>query len=179
MDYNVFVILFLVSNLFNPTVPVDPTGCTYFASELRYECTMRSWVLPLTLTDFDNIPQVLHLIEVNGELPSTTPTATFSGFSAINNATFDVNVVPALVVRCVSGGSLIMSAGTFSGMSYIQDIRFLDCNLLNVPDAIFSDIGDVHFLYIIYIVNLLRKYHVLTAEVTPNRTATIPHLRHI
>ncbi|XP_033724873.1 uncharacterized protein LOC117314860 [Pecten maximus] len=127
------------------TVSGDPTGCTYYPSDLKYECSARSWALPLTLSDFDHVPQSLSLIDVNGNLPSSTPTATFSGFAAINTSSFDANFVPTFTIRCYRGGMLIYYAGSFTGLGYFKNVHIQNCEVLAMPDDGLHDFGDVNY----------------------------------
>ncbi|XP_060074114.1 leucine-rich repeat-containing protein 4B-like [Ylistrum balloti] len=128
------------------TVRGDPAGCTYFPSSLKYECSSRNWVLPLALSDFDNVPQSLTLIDINGDLPSSTPTATFTGFDVINTTLFDTNFVPTFTIQCYTGGMLIYHNGTFSGLGYIKEVRIQNCEVIALPDQAFQDFGDLNYL---------------------------------
>ena len=49
----------------------DPQGCTYDSSLKEYSCSFRSWSLPLAYSQFSNPVQVLKVVDVDGELPST------------------------------------------------------------------------------------------------------------
>ncbi|XP_069107391.1 uncharacterized protein [Argopecten irradians] len=140
MTLNVYVIVLVLC-----TVSGDPMGCTYYSTELKYECSARSWTLPLTLSDFDNVPQSLSLVDVNGNLPATNPTATFSGFGAINTSSFDPNSVPTFTIRCYQGGMLIYHAGTFTGLGYFQNVRIQNCEVIAMPDEALQDFGDVNY----------------------------------
>ncbi|XP_033764178.1 uncharacterized protein LOC117345252 [Pecten maximus] len=129
------------------TLAVDPQGCTYDSTLKEYTCNARSWSPPLVYSDFDNVPQVLKLIEIDGALSYTGP-ATFSGFENVNTALFDGNIVPALHIRCVSGGSLIMYNGTFANMDWVKELRIFDCMILSIPDDVFSSFGTLNYFSI-------------------------------
>ncbi|OWF43389.1 uncharacterized protein LOC110459808 [Mizuhopecten yessoensis] len=119
----------------------DPVGCTYYESDLEYECTARSWVLPLALSDFNHVPQSLSMIDVNGDLP----TATFSGFDVINTTLFDVNFVPTFTIRCYTSGILMYHAGTFTGLGYFKEVHIQNCEVIAMPDAALQDFGDLNY----------------------------------
>ncbi|XP_060075679.1 platelet glycoprotein V-like [Ylistrum balloti] len=129
------------------TLAVDPQGCTYDSTTKEYNCNARSWSLPLVYSDFDNVPQVLKLIEIDGALSYTGP-ATFSGFENVNTALFDGNIVPALHLRCVAGGSLIIYNGTFANMDWVNELRIFDCMILSIPDDVFSSFGTLNYFSI-------------------------------
>ncbi|XP_060075670.1 reticulon-4 receptor-like 2 [Ylistrum balloti] len=125
----------------------DPQACTYTETTNSYECNAHNWALPLQLTQFNNTPQVLSLVQVNGELPSSAPSGpTFDGFEGIDNSTFDTNYVPSLHIRCASTGQLILTSGSFSNMSYIKELRFFDCMILNLADTVFSELVELNYL---------------------------------
>lgn len=145
MAHLVIVVLSVYVTL---TLGVDPYGCTYNQADVReYICSARSWSLPLVYSDFVNIPQVLKLVDVDGYLPFQSP-ATFSGFESMNTSVMDTSIVPALHIRCVSGGSLIMSNGTFSNMGWVKEVRIFDCAILTIPDDVFSSFGTLNYFSI-------------------------------
>ncbi|OWF35449.1 platelet glycoprotein V-like [Mizuhopecten yessoensis] len=139
--------LFLLIVSVTLTFAVDPQGCTYDSSKTEYSCSARSWSLPLVYSDFDNIPQVLKLVDIDGSLSYTGP-ATFSGFENINTALFDGNLVPALHLRCIGGGSLIVYNGTFDNMGWVKELRIFDCMILSLPDDVFSSFGTLNYFSI-------------------------------
>ncbi|XP_033764259.1 uncharacterized protein LOC117345303 [Pecten maximus] len=125
----------------------DPQACTYTESTNSYECNAHNWALPLQLAQFNYTPQVLSLVQVNGELPSSAPSGpTFDGFDGIDNSTFDPNYVPSLHIRCAATGQLILTSGSFANMSHVQELRFFDCAVLNLPDAVFSELIELNYL---------------------------------
>ncbi|OWF35447.1 uncharacterized protein LOC110442949 [Mizuhopecten yessoensis] len=125
----------------------DPQACTYTESSNSYECNAHNWALPLQLTQFNYTPQVLSLIQVNGELPSSAPSGpTFDGFDGIDSSTLDPNYVPSLHIRCAITGQLILTPGSFANMSYINELRFFDCSVLNLADTVFSELVELNYL---------------------------------
>ncbi|XP_069107228.1 uncharacterized protein [Argopecten irradians] len=125
----------------------DPQACTYTEDTKSYECNAHNWALPLQLTQFNYTPQVLSLVQVNGELPSAAPSGpTFEGFDGIDNSTFDPNYVPSLHIRCAAAGQLILTSGSFANMSYVQELRFFACQVLNLPDSVFSEFIELNYL---------------------------------
>ncbi|XP_060075678.1 uncharacterized protein LOC132555344 [Ylistrum balloti] len=136
-----------MAGLLTHSKAADPIGCTYFASERKYECSARTCSFPLDATTFDNVPQVLHVTDFSGELAASAPVGpTFSNFLNIDTSGFDSRIVPSLVVRCYSGGSIILTAGALSGMYYIKDFRIIDCNIYNIPDEMFADLVELNYL---------------------------------
>ncbi|XP_069107237.1 reticulon-4 receptor-like 2 [Argopecten irradians] len=139
--------LLLLFVMVTQTLAADPQGCTYDSTLKEYSCNARNWAPPLVYSDFDNVPQVLKLIEIDGALSYTGP-ATFDGFENMNTALFDGNIVPALHIRCVSGGSLIMYNGTFDNMNWVKELRIFDCIILSIPDDVFSSFGTLNYFSI-------------------------------
>ncbi|XP_069107229.1 leucine-rich repeat-containing protein 70-like [Argopecten irradians] len=147
MGFSMILCLSLVVGFFSTAYSADPIGCTYFASERKYECSARTCSFPLDYTTFDNVPQVMHLTEFSGELAASAPLGpTFSNFISLDTTGFDTKIVPSMVLRCYAGGSVIMSMGALAGMHYIQDFRVINCNIYNIPDEMFADLVDLNYL---------------------------------
>lgn len=136
---------FLVVLLILPHVNLNPTGCTYDASTILYTCSARLWALPLTFTDFPVQPQRLLLKDVSGELPATAPSGpTFSGFNAINTASFDARYSPSLTIMCYVNGILIITKDAFSDLGWVEEMSIIDCDIASLPTAVFEHIGNVN-----------------------------------
>lgn len=106
---------------------------------------MRYWSLPLQFTDFTVQPQRILLNDVSGELPGTAPLGpTFTGFSAINTATFDSRYSPSLTIMCLASGFLIITKDTFEDFGFVEEVAITDCDILSVPVSVFQHIGTLN-----------------------------------
>lgn len=130
---------------FVPLILTNPTGCSYDASTVLYTCNARSWVLPLVFSSFTVQPQRILLKDVAGELPASAPNGpTFSGFSAINTATFDSRFSPSFHIMCYAKSFLILFKDTFQDLGWVEEVIIQDCDILSLPTQSFSHFGEVN-----------------------------------
>lgn len=143
MEYVPFVVLFSAFICF---ATCDPQACTYTETTYTYECNANNWNLPLTYQEFNYTPQVLSIINANGELPYTTPNGpTFSGFEEFNTSAVS-DVTPSLYITCASGAQLILTSGTFQNMSHVKEVYFQSCTILNLAASVFIGFIDLNVL---------------------------------
>lgn len=128
------------------------SGCTYVErngdSIGVYECDYLSVTLPLAYSSFSSpIPQRMKIYNVHGHLPASSPTSTFSGFSGMG--TLDPDYPASLEIRCSSKGQLLIFAGTFTGMSHLQELTISNCIIdSGLPSSAFSAIGNLNYFEI-------------------------------
>ncbi|CAC5394120.1 unnamed protein product [Mytilus coruscus] len=97
------------------------------------------------MTDFSSPdPQRIRVYNVSGTLNSPS----FSGFSSFNTGTIDTDYPTLLEIECVNGGTLDISAGTFTGMDYIQEFYISNCVISDLPDNVFADFGTLNYFKI-------------------------------
>ncbi|XP_021342516.1 leucine-rich repeat and immunoglobulin-like domain-containing nogo receptor-interacting protein 2 isoform X2 [Mizuhopecten yessoensis] len=130
-----------------------PSGCAYSSTTGIpgiFTCDFTTVTLPLTFNTFSSpYPQRLVINNVDGQLPASSPSASFSGFSSMSTANLDTNFPASLEIKCVSNGNLLLFAGTFSGLSYMQELKITNCILSGgLPNNVFSDFGDLDSLII-------------------------------
>lgn len=139
-----------------PIQAAAPTGCTYSTdtgSRGLYTCDFTVMTLPATYSTFTSpIPQRLKIRNINGNLPVSSPTKTFNGFGSYATGSHDKDFTSYLELRCSSGnpsGQAVISLGTFSQMSYLEELYIKDCRLTNgLPEFVFSDLQNLHILVI-------------------------------
>ncbi|XP_052097358.1 uncharacterized protein LOC127732366 [Mytilus californianus] len=128
------------------------SGCTYVDTDGSargvYECDYPSVSLPLTYSSFSSpIPQRMKIYNVHGQLPASNPTSTFSGFSGMG--TLDPDYPASLEIRCSAGGTLLLFAGTFTGMSYLQELSIINCVISSgFTSSAFSAIGSLNYFLV-------------------------------
>lgn len=128
------------------------SGCTYVATNGDaigvYECDYNAVTLPLAYSAFSSpIPQRMKIYNVHGQLPASNPTATFSGFSGFG--TLDPDYPASLEIRCQSKGQLLLFAGTFTGMGYLQELTISNCAIVSgLVSSGFSPIGTLNYFEI-------------------------------
>ncbi|XP_060075680.1 phospholipase A2 inhibitor beta-like [Ylistrum balloti] len=130
-----------------------PSGCAYSSATGTpgiFTCDFASVTLPLTFNTFSSpYPQRLVINNVDGQLPASSPTATFSGFNSMSIANLDTNYPASLEIKCASNGNLVLFAGTFSGLGYIQELKITNCVLSGgLANNVFADFGDLDSLII-------------------------------
>ncbi|XP_063410779.1 uncharacterized protein LOC134693795 [Mytilus trossulus] len=147
--YRIFFCLFFdFFNLFKFALSGAPAGCALddTASLIgRFDCEFNSVSFPLVMTDFSSPdPQRIRIYNVSGTLSSPS----FSGFSSFNTGTIDTDYPTLLEIECVNGGTLDISAGTFTGMDYIQEFYITNCVIPDLPDNVFTDFGTLNYFKI-------------------------------
>ncbi|XP_033764301.1 phospholipase A2 inhibitor-like isoform X1 [Pecten maximus] len=130
-----------------------PSGCSYSSATGTpgiFTCDFASVTLPLTFSTFSSpYPQRLVINNIDGQLPASSPSASFSGFSSMSTANLDTNYPASLEVKCTTNGNLVLFAGTFSGLSYMQELKITNCIMSGgLPNNVFSDFGDLDSLII-------------------------------
>jgi hypothetical protein len=131
----VFSVL-LTFSCIQQTSGAAPSGCAL--NEVisligRFDCDFNSITFPLTMTDFSSPdPQRLRIYNVSGTFPSPS----FSGFNTFNTGTIDTDYPASLEIECVNGGTLDINAGTFTGMSYLQEFYITNCVISDLPDNV-------------------------------------------
>ncbi|XP_069119232.1 reticulon-4 receptor-like 2 isoform X2 [Argopecten irradians] len=130
-----------------------PTGCSYSSATGIpgiFTCDFASVTLPLAFADFSSpYPQRLVINNVDGQLPASSPSATFSGFNSMSTANLDTNYPASLEIKCATNGNLVLFAGTFSGLSYMQELKITNCVMSGgLPNNVFSDFVELDSLII-------------------------------
>lgn len=142
------LLVLLTFNGIQQTSGAAPSGCAL--NEVisligRFDCDFNSITFPLTMTDFSSPdPQRLRIFNVSGTFPSPS----FSGFNTFNTGTIDTDYPASLEIECVNGGTLDINAGTFTGMSYLQEFYITNCVISDLPDNVFSDFGTLNYFKI-------------------------------
>ncbi|KAL8587274.1 hypothetical protein ACOMHN_045521 [Nucella lapillus] len=117
-----------------------PSGCSY--SSGVFTCDYRL-VLPLDANGFLPEPQRLVLEEASGTFSSTD----FVNFDQVNKTSFDINFPAELTISCTTGGGGLMNldATSFTGMSYFNEIRIINCEFTAMPASSFANFGAVNY----------------------------------
>ncbi|XP_062567006.1 uncharacterized protein LOC134229304 [Saccostrea cucullata] len=134
----------------------QPTGCSYSTetgSRGLYTCDFAVMTLPVTYSAFTNpIPQRLKIRNINGNLPVSSPTKSFNGFGSYSTGSHDSDFTSYLELECSTGspsGQAIISMGTFSQMTYLEELHIRNCRLTNgLPEYIFADFKSLNILTI-------------------------------
>jgi hypothetical protein len=153
LDKMVVALLLLLSIQMMVNGQTSPTGCTYVNNAGLgigvYECDFNAITLPLAYSSFSSPkPQRLKIYNIHGHLPASSPTASFSGFSAFSGS-LDPDYAASLELRCATGGTLLLYAGTFTGMSYLQRLSIYNCAIQSgFPSSGFLAIGTLDYFLV-------------------------------
>lgn len=134
----------------NPSYGAHPTGCSYDSDYSKtgiYTCAFGSYTEPLSYGAFSNpYPQRLKITGLSGSFPAAG--TAFSGFSGFSSANFDSNYPASLELVCSS--SITLASSTFTGMSYLQEVKFSHCSITSLSNGMLGSFGNLNSLIFEY-----------------------------